>query len=279
MAWSHQEVEATVADYFHMLVLELSGQTYNKSAHRRALVQKLASRTNAAVELKHQNISAILIELGCPYISGYKPRSNYQALLREVIESRLEVDTAIDTAALSATSTPAQAPLMENFAGVMVAAPRFDPKVAEAPPAYIPNRTPQKRDYFEREARNASLGAAGEVFALNFEHHRLLGLGLKSLGDKVEQVSKTQGDGMGFDILSFEANGKEPFIEVKTTAFGKETPFFITRGEVAFAKEHDDQFQLYRLFDFRREPRMFALPGDVRQHCALSPVSFVAQFP
>jgi hypothetical protein len=57
-----------------MLVLELSGQTYNKSAHRRALLQKLAARTDAAVELKHQNISAILIELGCPYISGYKKR-------------------------------------------------------------------------------------------------------------------------------------------------------------------------------------------------------------
>jgi hypothetical protein len=279
MPWSREEVEATVADYFHMLVLELSGQTYNKSAHRRALLQKLAARTDASVELKHQNISAILIELGCPYISGYKPRSNYQALLREEIEARLATDATIDAAATSAVSTPAQAPLVEDFTGFVVAAPSFDPKVAEARPAYLPNRTPQKRDYFEREARNASLGAAGETFALNFEHHRLRALGLNSLADKVEHVSKTKGDGMGFDILSFEPNGQERFIEVKTTAFGKETPFFITRGEVAFAKEHDDQFQLYRLFDFRREPRMFTLPGEVGQHCALSPVNFMAQFP
>lgn len=41
-------------------------------------------------------------------------------------------------------------------------------------------------------------------------------------------------------LLPFEATGKERVIEVKTTAFGKETPFLITRGEVAFAKEHDD---------------------------------------
>ena len=95
-------------------------------------------------------------------------------------------------------------------------------------------------------------------------------MGKSLLADKVEHVSKTKGDGLGFDILSFEANGQERFIEVKSTAFGKETPFFITRGEVAFAKEHEDQFQLYRLFDFRREPRMFALPGQVGLHCALS---------
>ena len=38
MGWSRIEVEATVADYFHMLVMELSGQSYNKTAHRRALL-------------------------------------------------------------------------------------------------------------------------------------------------------------------------------------------------------------------------------------------------
>jgi hypothetical protein len=106
--------------------------------------------------LKHQKINAILIELGCPYFSGYKPRSNYQALLREVIENRLEQDTTIDAAALSTASTPAQAPLVEDFTGFLVAAPAFDLKAAEARTAYSPNRTPQKRDYVEREARHRS---------------------------------------------------------------------------------------------------------------------------
>ena len=61
--WSREEVEATVADYFHMLTLELAAQQYNKTEHRHALLTKLDDRTNAAVELKHQNISAILLEL------------------------------------------------------------------------------------------------------------------------------------------------------------------------------------------------------------------------
>ena len=37
--WTDAEVAATVADYMRMLMLELSGQHYNKTAHRRALLQ------------------------------------------------------------------------------------------------------------------------------------------------------------------------------------------------------------------------------------------------
>jgi hypothetical protein len=35
MAWSREEVEATVADYLHMLTMHLAGQHYNKTNHRR----------------------------------------------------------------------------------------------------------------------------------------------------------------------------------------------------------------------------------------------------
>lgn len=96
MEWDRTEVEATVADYFHMLILELSGQTYNKTTHRRGLLAKLNNRKESAIEFKHQNISAILIQLGCPYITGYKPRGNYQQLLREIVEDRIAQDQLLD---------------------------------------------------------------------------------------------------------------------------------------------------------------------------------------
>ena len=60
--WSRAEVEATVADYFDMLDHEVRGRDYNKSAHRRRLAALLNHRTDGAIERKHQNISAILIE-------------------------------------------------------------------------------------------------------------------------------------------------------------------------------------------------------------------------
>lgn len=117
MEWSRLEVEATVADYFHMLVMELSGQSYNKSSHRKELLKRLNGRSDGAVERKHQNISAILIENGYPYISGYKPLSNYQELLRQVVEDRLAEDIDVDRAADIACVIPAAPPLVTDYSG------------------------------------------------------------------------------------------------------------------------------------------------------------------
>ena len=278
MGWNRTEVEATVADYLHMLLLELSGQAYNKTTHRRGLLAKLDSRSEGAIEFKHQNISAILIDLGYPYITGYKPRGNYQQLLREVVESRIAQDQLLDNAALAASSAPAVTPLFEDFGKLQVDAPKLVSTAREPSNKDYRVSVPQKRDYLEREARNIALGYAGEEFILNFEHFRLYNLGHKALADKVEHVAKTQGDGLGFDILSFEPTGCERFIEVKTTAFGKETPFFVSRGEVRFAQENTKEFHLYRLFEFRKSPKMFDLPGAVETHCLMKPISYICEF-
>ncbi|KAF0203878.1 MAG: hypothetical protein FD173_1711 [Gallionellaceae bacterium] len=277
MEWDRIEVEATVADYFHMLVMELSGQSYNKTTHRRGLLARLNNRKEAAIEFKHQNISAVLIQLGCPYITGYKPRGNYQQLLREVVDDRIAQDQLLDKAALAASSAPAATPLSVDFSKLLVDAPKLATTAREPSSRYhLP--APHKRDYFEREARNAALGSAGEEFVLNFEHFRLHNLGHKVLADKVEHVANTRGDRLGYDILSFEPSGRERFIEVKTTTFGKEAPFFVSRGEVRFAQEHADEFHLYRLYEFRTSPKMFDLPGSVESHCLMNPVSYICEF-
>ena len=98
------------------------------------------------------------------------------------------------------------------------------------------------------------------------------------LADRVEHVSKTKGDGLGYDILSFDANGRERFIVVKTTSFGRETPFFVTNGELKRSNEAKDQFHLYRLFEFRKAPRLFDMQGAIGQHCLLDPVTYRASF-
>ena len=68
--WTANEVAATVVAYLRMLTLELTGQTYNKSEQRRALRQLLPDRFEGALEFKHGNISAVMGELGYPYIRG-----------------------------------------------------------------------------------------------------------------------------------------------------------------------------------------------------------------
>ena len=111
-----------------------------------------------------------------------------------------------------------------------------------------------------------------------FEHFRLNLAGQSRLSDHVEHVSVTRGDGLGYDVLSFETDGRERFIEVKTTAFGKDTPFFVSRNELLFAEACAEQFHLYRLFEFRRRPRMFELRGKVQDSVRLDPVSYLARF-
>lgn len=276
--WSREEVEALVDDHLHMLTLELSGQTYNKSAHRSALQVKLRDRSDGSIERKHQNVSAVLIELGCPYIAGYKPLSNYQGLLFDVVADRIVHDRLFEQAAISAADQPAAPPLTSDFARLLETPPIVTQVAEPRTPAYVARSATLRKDYVDREARNRSLGAAGEEFVLAFERYRLHAMGEKRLSDRVDHVSKTKGDGLGYDVLSFESDGRERFIEVKTTAFGKETPFFISRNEVEFSGAFSEQFHLYRLFDFRRKPRMFDLPGNIKKRCHLDAVSFLARF-
>lgn len=276
MEWSRFEVEAIVADYLKMLALELAGQTFNKTAHRKALKQKLSQRSDGSIEFKHGNISAVMIELGFPYIRGYQPRGNYQSLLFEVASEQIKHQTPLDTAAQAAVLQPALVPELVDFTLVSVEPPTKNHKVAES--TGFKQQMTVKRDYLAQEARNQSLGLAGEEFVLQYEHWKLISLGKNHLADKVEHVSKTIGDGLGYDILSFDPSGKEKFIEVKTTSFGKDTPFFVTNRELSFSEVAADHFHLTRVFEFRKSPRIFSLRGSIGQHCNLDPVTYRASF-
>ena len=172
--WSREEVEATISDYFEMLAKELRGEPFNKAEHNRNLQNLLNNRTKAAVELKHQNISAVLIELGYPYIDGYKPRSNYQGLLYDVVEERLLGATGLNQAAATVVEqTVQQAPDISNVLAILVEPPHREtdkPKLYDQAPR---TRKPVRRNYLEIEARNQTLGLAGEKLVLEFEHKRL----------------------------------------------------------------------------------------------------------
>ncbi|GAB4185502.1 MAG: DUF3883 domain-containing protein [Wenzhouxiangellaceae bacterium] len=276
--WSDSEVEAAVADYFGMLCLELTGRKYNKTEHRRALKKQLNNRSHGSVELKHQNISAVLIEMGIPYINGYKPRFNYQrSLLPEAVTKYLEINPQIQQLLADDSEAKPQIPSVADFLAALEAPPTSGEQnssaVAEPNSVYNPYGV----NYLEREARNQSLGEAGEQFVLNFERARLIRAGKDTLADRVEQVSVTVGASAGYDVRSFEENGKDRFIEAKTTKYGKSTPFFITANELRFSQENASSYYLYRLFQFRVSPRLFALHGHVEKQCRLEPSEFLAR--
>jgi hypothetical protein len=280
--WTRQEVELIVADYFEMLRAELLARPYSKSAHRSALRPLLRGRSDGSIEFKHQNISAVLVALGHPYIGGYKPRANYQSLLYDVVEQHLDQHFELhEQAAASPLLSPDRVPVLEPAAAVE--------SMFEQPPERLAipaehekpwlSRRGRRVDYARRDAENRKLGELGERFAVDLERARLLRQGRDDLASKVEWVAKTCGDGVGFDVLSFDgSDASERWIEVKTTGLGKFFPFLVTANEVRCSADQPQRFQLYRLFDFGTSPRVYVLGGSLAEHCELDPVLYRAVF-
>jgi Domain of unknown function (DUF3883) len=275
--WTREEVEATVADYFNMLNDELSGRPVNKAAHNQQLRQLLPTRSKASVEFKHANISAVLTLYGYPYINGYKPRLNFQALLEQIVLEYLEVH--------------------RNFFEGLINGPVLDPQAQPNPGAIdplvivdippdnmkIPNAvwTPKARlprvDFVARDAANRDLGYRGEEFVVEFERKRLHDFdGRPDLARRVEWTSAVKGDGTGYDIDSFNADGSRRVIEVKTTGLGKYFPFNVTVNEVRCSEALPAEFHLYRVFNFGPAARLYQLRGPVSQSCHLDPSQYRA---
>lgn len=277
--WSENEVRLIVADYFDMLEAELLDKTYKKSEHRKALVPQLSGRSEGSVEFKHQNISAVLVEYGLPYIEGYKPRGNYQSLLATEVDVFLEQNPGLLQAL-------AAAPTLNPVEPKKIITPNFD-SVIEAPPEKItapkPSEKPwlsrraRKIDFAERDARNRQLAKLGEEFVFDLERYRLSVAGRDDLARKVIWAARDIGDGLGFDILSFdEADDSERMLEVKATGLGKFFPFYVTANELRCSEDIPDQFHLFRVFDFGRSPRLYILHGALSQLCQLDPVLYRA---
>lgn len=167
--WSRLEVELLVADYLSMLAAELRGEDYNKTAHRRALSPLLDGRTDGSIERKHQNVSAILIELGYPYVFGYKPLGNYQGLLFEVTADRISSDSVLAATVRAAVEAPAPASVPDTSLLDRWESPPEPAPTLSYPPAHERLVVPRPPvNYLEREARNSSLGRAGEEFVIQF---------------------------------------------------------------------------------------------------------------
>jgi hypothetical protein len=239
--WSRDEVDLIVADYFMMLGAELAGGAYSKAQHNRDLRILLNGRSKSSVEFKHQNISAVLIGMGLPYIDGYKPARNFQkTVLPQAIDDYLIrrpefLDTIADGAVLNPVAAPrVEERLVEDYfedrpEQIIVVSGENKPWLS---------RRGKKIDFARRDATNRLLGQLGEKFAVEIEKRRLLFYGRDDLAVKVERVSITCGDGVGFDVLSFDENDEaEQFIEVKTTGLGKHFPFYVTANEVRCSED------------------------------------------
>jgi hypothetical protein len=267
-SWTNEELDLIVADYFSMRNDETTGVPFNKAQHNRDLRSKI-DRSEGSIEFKHQNISAVLQLLGIPRIRGYLPAANFQRAITAAIDRHISQNPIVlhpEKAVTGFTERP----------GLFV----------EMPPTLLP-ATPHREDIerlvrkfnpVERDFRNRKLGRDGEELVFQFEREKLQRLDRPDLAKKIRWISEEDGDGAGYDILSFDEKGKERFLEVKTTVGSDTTPFYITRNELSLSSERPEAFRLCRVFDFTVRPKMFELAPPLENFVHLSPLSYEASF-
>lgn len=133
----------------------------------------------------------------------------------------------------------------------------LDVKSEEKNNEYNNNKCENKEEnyYISKHIYNTKLGELGEEFVYNIEKNSVAVFN-KDYVDKVEHVSKLYGDKYGYDINSIDINGNNLKIEVKTTTGDCDTPFYISKNELRFLKENeDDGAILYRVYNFNEETK------------------------
>ena len=121
----------------------------------------------------------------------------------------------------------------------------------------------RKIDWEKARDRNNEIGDQGEEFILEYEIDRLietLSIDRTKATLNVQHLSRLQGDGLGYDILSINDDGSPRYIEVKTTSGGFNQAFYMSKNEKNFFEEYDEAAFIYRVYNFNKETRH----GDVR---------------
>ena len=267
------ELRSHVRTYFSMLEGELRG----RSRRRPSLARETDDGDHRQAEQSWRAIASCLIEEGLPYHSGYRPLLSYSQRLRSAVEAYLR-------------NHPELLQLMEADVDSAVG---MVPEVEPGGPDAIASRAPEPgdipeittdtgaptlsgADFLAQEQRNRSLATAGELFVIRYEMRRLREAGAGVYADAIEHVAAEQGGGGGCDIHSYDANGRDRYIKVKTTRFRRETPFFVTANEIAMAAMHREHFWLYRVFDFRDAPRLYTVNGPLNERFRLQPTAYRA---
>lgn len=272
--WSIREAQAVTEDYFTMLHAEITGKLYSKADHRNRLSTELR-RDGDEVESYYCGISAILGAIGLPFIDTFKPETCNDAQLETAIQElitqqpeRIESLWIADEPAR--TSIPVE---LDDSKAFWVSAPTKGGAGDYAAIAWNPGGQVEA-DFRKREARNYNLATAGERFVLAFERARLREAGRKELIERIEWTSQHAGADMGYDIKSFNDDGSERIIAVKTTNYNQRFPFAISAEELAYSQSNSKNFHIYRVFNFSKGARLFILTGNLEKSGALKPVVY-----
>jgi len=129
-------------------------------------------------------------------------------------------------------------------------------------------------DYIEQNKLNIDIGTAGERFVVEYERENIKNYNLPE-EKQVQWISKDVGDGLGYDVLSYDSQGNEIYIEVKTTLGGEKSSFYITANELLKSEQEKESYFLYRVYNFDMEKQWGELSvrrGSLKELCIMPQV-------
>lgn len=136
-------------------------------------------------------------------------------------------------------------------------------------------------DYSDQQKRNQETGDIGEKLVLANEIDKARKWGLaEELVSQIRRVS-LESDDYGFDILSFDQNGKEHYIEVKTTkASSNSLSFVLTQNELDHARKYGSAYSIVMVFDVAQNPRIWDMGNPfVSEPCKVNikPIRYLVE--
>ena len=141
------------------------------------------------------------------------------------------------------------------------------------------NQAQRLIDFEKENRRNKKVGDRGELIVLKKEKEYLKENGRNDLAKKIEHISKKNVNA-GYDILSFELNGEEKFIEVKSTTSAPSNNianFILTSNEYEKAQKLKNYY-IYLVFDAKSEnPKIWRIEDPIAlkgKGLKMNPLSF-----
>lgn len=110
----------------------------------------------------------------------------------------------------------------------------------------------RKTDFLKLNEIKKQIGDIGEQIVLLYEQQRLINSNKAELAKKIEHSSAIKGDGLGYDLISYEVSGDKIYIEVKATRQNTSGNFYLSKKEKQVAQdlyEKGEKYKIYRVFN------------------------------
>lgn len=128
-------------------------------------------------------------------------------------------------------------------------------------------------EYERLKQAQKDLGDKGEALVKLNEILYLKSINRNEEADKVIIVK----DGKGYDVLSFDDEGNEKYIEVKTTTGSKYSTFYLSQNEFDFMKFNKGKYVIYRIYNYNESlnnGEFFEVKGHCENQLLFQPIQY-----